>query len=204
MEKDIRKILNAANQIEIQMTVLDKLKDGPLTSREMREFIEGVGGEYETVVPILKGCGLIKTERANFGRNQFVYTLVTGEDVRPKWWNKLVVDCRYILEDISNSKIEIIRKKHQLGTRILNDEMKYKRYKFGSGEYIADLASELEISEATIRDAVKFACKFKDIKTFIIQYESQNGNHLTWSYIKNNLLYNHKKIRKSRKKKIIK
>ena len=79
------------------MTVLDKLKDSPLTSREMREFIEGVGGEYETVVPILKCCGLIKTERANFGRNQFVYTLVTGEDVRPKWWNKLVVDCRYIL-----------------------------------------------------------------------------------------------------------
>jgi hypothetical protein len=123
--------------------------------------------------------------------------------MQPRWWRELISDCRQLIEEcqqilstIRKNNNMLMRLKHQLGKKILRNKRRYKRYKVGSGEYICDLAYEFEVSEATIRDAIKFASKYPNLETFISNYESK-GKNLTWIYIKNNLLYNHKSTRKN-------
>ena len=205
MEKEnLRKVIDDANQIQIQIKTVEELRKRKLTCYELREFIEKLGGNYEHIRSTLVNSGLIKMERISRSEGSFLYSLADGE-IQPRWWRQLISDCRQLIEEcqqtvstITKNNHTLIRLKHQLGKRILRNKRRYKKYKFGSGEYIYDLAYELKVSEATIRDAIKFASKFPDLVTFHKDYESK-GENLTWTYIKNNLLYNHKS-RKSRKK----
>ena len=72
-----RKMLNKANQIEIQMKVLEELAKKPMTSKELREFIESLGGCHYLLLPILKNSGLVEVKRAEAGKqgSGFVYSL---------------------------------------------------------------------------------------------------------------------------------
>jgi len=72
-----RRELNKANQIEIQMKVLEELAKKPMTSRELRQFIESLDGNYYLILPILKSSGLIEIKRAEAGKqgSGFVYSL---------------------------------------------------------------------------------------------------------------------------------
>lgn len=204
--KTIRNVLEDTFQVKIQVKVLEELKKGKLTSVKLKEFVESLGGDYYFILPLLKRSGMLKTQQISRQDGTYLYSLAdTRKEIIPEWWKELVSDCRMLINEaqeivstIKNNNHTIISLKHQLGKRILRNKRRYKKYKFGSGEYIYDLAYELEVSEATIRDAIKFASKFPYLVTFHKDYESEDKK-LTWSFIKNNLLYNHKssKNRKS-------
>ena len=72
-----RKALDKVNQIEIQIKVLEKLSEGKMTSRQLRELIESLDGEYYLLLPILKNSGLLEVKRAEAGKqgSGFVYSL---------------------------------------------------------------------------------------------------------------------------------
>lgn len=200
---NLRKVIDDANQIQIQIKTVEELRKRKLTSYELREFIGKLGGDYDHIRSTLVSSGLVKMEHISRSEGSFLYSLSNGE-MQPKWWRQLISDCRQLIKEyqqtvstIKKNNHTVISLKHQLGKRILRNKRRYKKYKFGSGEYIYDLAYELKVSEASIRDAIKFASKFPDLVTFHKDYESEDKK-LTWTYIKNNLLYNHKS-RRSRK-----
>ena len=72
-----RRELDRANQIEIQIKVLEKLSEKPMTSKELRQFIENLGGCHYLLLPILKNSGLVEVKRAEAGKqgSGFVYSL---------------------------------------------------------------------------------------------------------------------------------
>ena len=202
--KTIRNVLEDTFQVKIQVKVLEELKKGKLTSPKLKELVESLGGDYYFILPLLKRSGMLKTQQISRLDGSYLYSLAdTRKEIIPEWWKELVSDCRMLINEaqeivstIKNNNHTIISLKHQLGKRILRNKRRYKKYKFGSGEYIYDLAYELKVSEASIRDAIKFATKYPNLETFISNYESK-GENLTWSNIKNNLLYKHKSRRNS-------
>lgn len=71
-KKRIRRELDKANQIQIQMKVLEKLGKTRMNSAELLDYIESLGGNYYLILPILKNTGLLKIERV--GRH-YVYSI---------------------------------------------------------------------------------------------------------------------------------
>ena len=65
------------NQIEIQIKVLEELAKKPMTSAELRQFIESLDGDYYLMLPILKSSRLLEIKRAETGKqgSGFVYSL---------------------------------------------------------------------------------------------------------------------------------
>ena len=72
-----RKELMKVNQIELQMKVLEELAKKPMTSKELRDFVESLGGCHYLLLPILKNSGLVEVKRAEAGKqgSGFVYSL---------------------------------------------------------------------------------------------------------------------------------
>ena len=72
-----RKELDKANQIEIQMKVLEELAKKPMTSAELRQFIESLDGNYYLLLPILKNSGLLEIKEAKIGKpgKSYLYSL---------------------------------------------------------------------------------------------------------------------------------
>ena len=72
-----RRELDRANQIEIQMKVLEELSKKPMTSIELRQFIESLGGSYYLILPILKNSGLLEIKEVNTGKpgKSYLYSL---------------------------------------------------------------------------------------------------------------------------------
>jgi len=71
-----RKELEKANQIEIQIKVLEELAKKPMSSAELRQFIESLGGNHYLMLPILKNSGLIEVKRVTSKQGTgFVYSL---------------------------------------------------------------------------------------------------------------------------------
>jgi hypothetical protein len=54
------------------MVVLEELGKTPMNSAKLRELIEGMGGEYYQIIPILKKAKLIKARRDG---TDWVYSL---------------------------------------------------------------------------------------------------------------------------------
>lgn len=106
---------------------------------------------------------------------------------KPRWWQRLVEDCKRI---ITEEQLDIIRRKHELGTRILQDEEHYRGWKQkGSGQYVKDLAIELNVHWTTLYQAMSFAGKFSDLEMFIINYKQPLSENFNWTYIRDHLLY---------------
>lgn len=111
---------------------------------------------------------------------------------RPRWWQRLIEDCRRILDEIKEDNLSIIRKKHRLGRRTLEDEENYRGWQArGSGEYIQNLAEELRVSTSTLYHAIRFARKFPDLESFLreLSIQIESPDQLTWTYVYQNLLY---------------
>lgn len=58
----IKEILEKANQIHLQMVMLDELGKHSMSAKQLRELCESIGGDYESILPILKRANLIKAE----------------------------------------------------------------------------------------------------------------------------------------------
>jgi len=74
----LKKELEKANQISIQIKVLEKLAEVKMmTSKQLRQYVESLGGDYELILPVLKASGLIKSERIDTGQRgrAFYYSL---------------------------------------------------------------------------------------------------------------------------------
>lgn len=107
----------------------------------------------------------------------------------PKWYEKLIADCKKILDKGKGHQREFIRSKHELGCRILQDVEHFKGWKQkGTGEFIKQLARDLGCSESTVGDARRFAVKFPDFELFLIDYEQLLGEDFYWTFIRNNLV----------------
>jgi len=63
LKKKLRFSVEKANRIDLQMAILEELGKNPMNSAKLRELIEGMGGCYELILPILKKARLIKAER---------------------------------------------------------------------------------------------------------------------------------------------
>jgi hypothetical protein len=63
LKKKLRFSVENANRIDLQMAILEELGKTPMNSAKLRELIEGMGGCYELILPILKKARLIKAER---------------------------------------------------------------------------------------------------------------------------------------------
>lgn len=74
----LKKKLERANQISIQMKVLEELGKRKMTRRELREYVESLGGDFATILPILKNSGLVRAERIDTGQRgrTYVYSLI--------------------------------------------------------------------------------------------------------------------------------
>lgn len=76
-QKKFKKVVEQANQIHVQIKVLEALSEKKMTSQELREFIESHGGDYYRILPLLKNAKLIKVEPVNDGKRgrKFVYSI---------------------------------------------------------------------------------------------------------------------------------
>lgn len=75
-KRRLKRKLEEANRIEIQMKVLEELAKKPMTSAELRQFIESLGGNHYLMLPILKNSGLIEVKRVTSKQGTgFVYSL---------------------------------------------------------------------------------------------------------------------------------
>jgi len=76
-KEKLKREVMTANQIQIQLQVLEKLNETQMTSAELKDYIEGLGGNYYLLLPILKNTGLLKIGVEDNGKRGrcFVYSL---------------------------------------------------------------------------------------------------------------------------------
>lgn len=72
-KRKLRKAVEKANQIGIQILALEELGKRRMTSKELRQYIESLGGDYSSILPILKNSGLIEAKSVNTGRRGRTY-----------------------------------------------------------------------------------------------------------------------------------
>ena len=76
----LKKRLDKANQIDIQIKALERLGETQMTNAQLREFIENLGGDYDLLLPILKNGGLVRADRAENNSKRgscYVYSLTS-------------------------------------------------------------------------------------------------------------------------------
>lgn len=82
------------------------------------------------------------------------------ELVSTEWYHYLVSDCKQIIEDAKNNAgMVLIEAKYELGKRILTDYERFGSYTGGKTQQ--DLADELDFSQKTISDCIRFAERIK-------------------------------------------
>lgn len=101
----------------------------------------------------------------------------------PKWYDRLVEDCKEIIRE---ENLDIIRRKHQLGSRILKEK---ENIPYGQiFTFIKELAKDLDHSWQDLYFCTKFADKYSDIEGFIHKF-SNELEKFTWYAITQSLLY---------------
>ena len=71
------------------------------------------------------------------------------------WYQRLVTDCQQFIQE---AREQIVYKHWQMGKRILEDELKFEKPKYGSHS-IANLADNINISKETVYKEIAFAKK---------------------------------------------
>jgi len=94
---------------------------------------------------------------------------------REDWYQKLINDLRLL-----NFK-GIVQTKHAIGKRILKDELKFERAKYGK-KTIKNLANDLDVDDSDLKRCVKFAKKYPDLE------KVTGGHQFSWRYVRQNLL----------------
>lgn len=90
-----------------------------------------------------------------------------------EWYQKLIDDLRLLNFE------GIVRTKHAIGKRILEDELKFKRAKY-EGKTIENLAKDLDVHASDLWACMKFVKKYPEL--------SHDMRELSWYRIRNYLL----------------
>jgi len=100
-----------------------------------------------------------------------------------KWYEELICDCRQIIRE---ENLDIIRRKHQLGSRVLREK---ENIPYGQiFTFMKTLAKDLDYSWQDLYFCTKFADKYPDIDSFIEKF-SNKLEKFTWYNITQVLLY---------------
>jgi DNA-binding PadR family transcriptional regulator len=75
-KRRLKEKLEKANQLDIQLKVLEKLAEGKMTSQELQAFVESLGGTWYLILPRLKKSGLLKVSREGW---ETAYSLKQGD-----------------------------------------------------------------------------------------------------------------------------
>jgi len=116
----------------------------------------------------------------------------TAEEIKmmeEELYQKLVQDCKKI---VAREHEDIVRRRHELGVRIVEDEDKYVKHKWGSGTFIKKLAFDIQVEPSTVYCSIRFAEKYPDVEKFLTSHKLPQAKALTWHYIVHNLLYESK------------
>jgi hypothetical protein len=70
--EDLREVVLKVNQIDLQCEVLKTLQEKKMTSSELRDLVERLGGDHELILPSLKATNLLKFEKIE-SSHQFWY-----------------------------------------------------------------------------------------------------------------------------------
>jgi len=96
-----------------------------------------------------------------------------------KWYEKLIFDLQLLNFE------GIVRTKHAIGKRILEDELKFEKPKYGN-KTIKKLAKDLDSDFADIYRCIKFAEKYPEIGPTV--------QNLSWRHIRIHLLPEHPSV----------
>jgi hypothetical protein len=80
--EDLREAILKANQIPLQEKVFENLQKGPLYDHQLRELIEGLDGNCELLIPLIKKTGLVECERLGqgFRGSRYRYSFKDGHN----------------------------------------------------------------------------------------------------------------------------
>jgi|GEM_PF-173595 len=98
-----------------------------------------------------------------------------------KWYEKLIFDLRLLNFE------GIVRTKHAIGKRILEDELKFERAEYGK-KTIANLANDLDIDRSDLTRCIQFAKKYPELEKVTAV------TNLSWRYIRTHLLPKHPSV----------
>jgi len=101
-----------------------------------------------------------------------------------KWYEKLIFDLRMLNFE------GIVKTKHAIGKRILEDELKFERAKYGK-KTIMNLADDLNTDKSDLYRCMEFAKKFPDLEEVKKLCTAQQ---LSWRYIYTKLLPEHSSV----------
>lgn len=96
-----------------------------------------------------------------------------NELIEKNWYSKLINDLKELVFE------GIVKTKHSIGKRILEDELKFSKPKYGS-KRIENLAKDLQVSIGEIYACIKFAKKYPEL--------SDGVRELSWREIEHKLL----------------
>lgn len=103
------------------------------------------------------------------------------EIVKDEWYQKLIFDLRRLTFE------GIVQAKHTIGKRILEDELKFEKSKYGN-KTIKNLAEDLDIRKRELYQCIQFAKEYPDLE------KCDNIAQLSWYYITHKLLPEHKSV----------
>jgi hypothetical protein len=104
--------------------------------------------------------------------------------VLASFYTQLVEDCKVlIVEHIYRSKLEIIECWHSLGVRILADNHNFERAKIYGDSIVERLATDLGVSDRTIRRSINFAKAYPQLNDVISDANKQDGKTISWNKI---------------------
>lgn len=89
------------------------------------------------------------------------------------WYKQLISDLKQLAFE------GIVRTKHTIGKRIIQDEMKFGKPKYGS-KRIENLARDLEVSRSDLYYCVQFAKAFPEFSAAVGKF----GKNVSWRYIR--------------------
>jgi len=92
-----------------------------------------------------------------------------------EWYRQLIDDLRLI------NFQKIVQAKHEIGKRILKDELKFGKPKYGD-HTIENLAKDLDVDKSDLKRCIQFAKKYPNLEKVTA------GHQLSWRYIRKNLL----------------
>jgi hypothetical protein len=100
------------------------------------------------------------------------------------FYPQLIEDCKVlIIEHTYRSKLEIIECYHSLGNRILQDNHNFERAKIYGDKIVERLATDLSVSEKTIRRSINFAKAYPKLNDVISNANKQDGKTISWNKI---------------------
>lgn len=98
-----------------------------------------------------------------------------------KWYEKLIFDLRILNFE------GIVRTKHAIGKRILEDKLKFERSEYGK-KTIKNLAEDLDVDKSDLYRCIEFVKKYPELEKLT------GGQQLSWRYIRTNLLPEHPSV----------